>query len=389
MPLLAEGQSIRNTYEVERFLGEGAFAEVYRVRHKFLGRQAMKVFKKPGMSASEVESMLSEAILLSRIGHPNIVRVFDANVIETDAGLRGYFTMENVAGGTLDSFWRSFGSRLLPVPTAVDLARQICRGLAVAHSEHPPVIHRDLKPQNILVGYEASGLRARISDFGLARRVNPLTLLASAAGTLPFKPPEVFADSKSDSPAGDVYAIGVTLYLMLSDCFPYEIGPDFSMVDPSDFDKPPRPLAELNFDVDAVLSDIVMRCIARKAADRYPDAPALLAALDSWHAESAKATESDSRDESAEKKTHAENAESAEKKSHAENAKSVLARVPKAAQQDVSRASVMARLALKTAREDGRLAEAAVLMEEAFNLHPALRDKYASRVKLWRAGVSM
>ena len=130
MPLLSEGQSIRDTYEVERFLGEGAFAEVYRVRHRFLGRQAMKVFKKEGMSASEVEKMLSEAILLSRIGHPNIVRVFDANVMETDAGLRGYFTMENVAGGTLDAFGRSFGSRLLPVDVAVDLARQICRGLA-------------------------------------------------------------------------------------------------------------------------------------------------------------------------------------------------------------------------------------------------------------------
>ena len=385
MPLLSEGQSIRDTYEVERFLGEGAFAEVYRVRHRFLGRQAMKVFKKEGMSASEVEKMLSEAILLSRIGHPNIVRVFDANVMETDAGLRGYFTMENVAGGTLDAFWRSFGSRLLPVPTAVDLARQICRGLAVAHSESPPVIHRDIKPQNILVGYEASGLRARISDFGLARQVNPLTLLASAAGTLPFKPPEVFESARSDSPAGDVYAVGVTLYLLLSDCFPYEIGPDFSTIAPSDFDTPPRPLSELNLDVDTALSDIVMRCIRRDRAERYPDARALLAALESWHA---KAQGERSRGE----KTHAEGAKNAEKKSHAESAKSaesVPSRAPKSTPQDLARASEMARLALKTAREDGRLAEAADLMEEAFNLQPGLRDKYASRVKLWRAGVSM
>ena len=380
MPLLSEGQSIRDTYEVERFLGEGAFAEVYRVRHRFLGRQAMKVFKKEGMSADEEEKMLSEAILLSRIGHPNIVRVFDANVMETDAGLRGYFTMENVAGGTLDAFWRSFGSRLLPVPTAVDLARQICRGLAVAHSENPPVIHRDIKPQNILVGYEASGLRARISDFGLARQVNPLTLLASAAGTLPFKPPEVFESARSDSPAGDVYAVGVTLYLLLSDCFPYEIGPDFSTIAPSDFDTPPRPLSELNLDVDNALSDIVMRCMRRNRAERYPDARALLAALESWHAEPAK---SDS---------HAELGENAKEKTHAESAKSVEsvpARAPKSAPQDVARASEMARLALKTAREDGRLAEAADLMEEAFNLQPGLRDKYASRVRLWRAGVSM
>ena len=377
MPLLAEGQTIRDTYEVERFLGEGAFAEVYRVRHRFLGRQAMKVFKKEGMSAGEVEKTLSEAILLSRIGHPNIVRVFDANVMETDAGLRGYFTMENVAGGTLDAFWRSFGSRLLPVDVALDLARQVCRGLAVAHAETPPVIHRDIKPQNILVGYEASGLRARISDFGLARQVNPLTLLASAAGTLPFKPPEVFANAKSDSPAGDVYAVGVTLYLLLSDCFPYEIGPDFATVSASDFDKQPRPLSELNFDVDSALSDIVARCIARDVHDRYPDARALLAALDA-HAEKA------------EKNSHAEFAESAEPGGSLSTARpSAPSRASKTPPRDDPCADEMVRRALKAAREDGHLADAADLMEEAFNLKPGLREKYVSRVKLWRAGVSM
>ena len=378
MPLLAEGQSIKDTYEVERFLGEGAFAEVYRVRHRFLGRQAMKVFKKEGLTAGEVEKMLSEAILLSRIGHPNIVRVFDANVLETDAGLRGYFTMENVAGGTLEAFRRSFASGIVPIDTAVDLVRQICRGLAVAHAERPPVIHRDIKPQNILVGYEADGLRARIGDFGLARQVNPLTLLASAAGTLPFKPPEVFEDAKSDSPAGDVYAVGVTLYVLLSGCFPYEIGPDFSLVDPSDFDKPPRPLPELNLDVDTALSTVVTRSVAKDPRDRYPDARALLAALDAW-------VRGD--------RPHAEFAESAETgagKARAPRAPNLRTCEP--ANQRTARperARDMVCRALKAAREDGRLADAADLMEEAFNLQPGLREKYASRVKLWRAGVSM
>jgi eukaryotic-like serine/threonine-protein kinase len=68
MRLLDEGQIIRETYEVERFLGEGAFAEVYRVRHRFLGRQAMKVFKRVGMSIDDINEMLGEAILLSSIG---------------------------------------------------------------------------------------------------------------------------------------------------------------------------------------------------------------------------------------------------------------------------------------------------------------------------------
>jgi len=101
MRLLEEGQTVRDTYEVERFLGGGAFAEVYRVKHRFLGRQAMKVFKRVGMNLEEIHEMLGEAILLSRIGHPNIVRVFDANVLEAAQGTCGYFTMENIPGGAV------------------------------------------------------------------------------------------------------------------------------------------------------------------------------------------------------------------------------------------------------------------------------------------------
>jgi hypothetical protein len=102
MSLLQEKEVIRGTYEVERLLGEGAFAEVYRVKHRFLGRQAMKVFKMVGMTIEETEEMLGEALVLSRIGHPNIVRVFDANITGTSRGISGFFTMEYVAGGSLD-----------------------------------------------------------------------------------------------------------------------------------------------------------------------------------------------------------------------------------------------------------------------------------------------
>lgn len=93
MSLLKEGEAIRQIYVVERFLGEGAFAEVYRVQHRFLGRQAMKVFKTKGMSIEEIEEMLDEAIILSRIGHPNITRVFNADIFETSRTTLGFFTM--------------------------------------------------------------------------------------------------------------------------------------------------------------------------------------------------------------------------------------------------------------------------------------------------------
>src|SRR5689334_13919901 len=123
MALFSEGLVIRDTYEVERFLGQGAFAEVYRVKHRFLGRQAMKVFKRVGMSLDQIQEMLGEAILLSRIGHPNIVRVFDANTVETKNGTCGYFTMEHVPGGSLDKFWRSHGARFVPIETTLDVIK--------------------------------------------------------------------------------------------------------------------------------------------------------------------------------------------------------------------------------------------------------------------------
>src|ERR1044071_7649844 len=212
MPLLAPGECLRDTYEVERMLGEGAFAEVYRVKHRFLGRKAMKVFKRVGMNLEEIRDMLGEAILLTQLKHPNIISVADANIFETPRGTCGYFTMEHVPGGSLDKFWRSHGAQLVPIETSLDLVKQVCRGIAQGHREKPPIIHRDIKPHNILVGYESDGLRARVSDFGLAKKVNPLTLLATAAGTLAFKPPEAFADARGDSCAGDVWAIGATLY---------------------------------------------------------------------------------------------------------------------------------------------------------------------------------
>ena len=366
MHLLEDGQLIRETYEVERFLGEGAFAEVYRVKHRFLGRQAMKVFKRVGMSLDEIHDMLGEAILLSRIGHPNIVRVFDANVLETPRGTCGYFTMENIPGGSLDKFWRSHGTRIVPVETAVDLIKQVCRGIALAHREKPPIIHRDIKPQNILVGYEADGLRARVSDFGLAKKVNPLTLLATAAGTLAFKPPEAFAERKGDSCAADVWAIGATLYLLLTDLLPFAIPADVNWQSKNLFDKPVTPPSQINPDVNRGLDTIVLKTLEIKAGNRYQTAKDLLTALENW--------KPGAGDSSAKSQTLS-----------TEASKTVLG-VPTPANE--TKADELTKKAFQ-ARQAGRLAEAADLMEEAFNKSPELRPKFAHQVKLWRCGISM
>ncbi|MBP6465424.1 MAG: serine/threonine protein kinase [Rubrivivax sp.] len=367
MRLLREGTMLRDTYEVDRFLGAGAFGEVYRVKHRFLGRQAMKVIKTPGMTLEEAHRMLGEAIILSRVGHPNIVRVFDAGLVDTPQGACAYFTMEYVAGGTLEDFWKSHGAAFVPVETSVEILRQACRGLAVAHAEKPPIVHRDIKPQNILVGYDASGLRVRISDFGLARSVDPLTLLASARGTRRFKGPEVFLDPMSDSCAGDIWGLGCTLYLLLCDRLPYDEVPDHEVQAGRFTAHRLAPPSRFNHRVDDRLDAIVMRALAPKPAQRYATAERMLVDLQAWQAPAP-----------------AKAAPLAGEGSLL--SKDAFGAVPL---HDDSGALKRAERAIALARLPGKLSEAADLMEEALAHAPGLRERYEYQVRLWRKGVVM
>lgn len=365
MPLLHEGQTVRQTYTVERFLGEGAFAEVYRVRHRFLGRQAMKVFKAAGMTLAEIEEMLGEAVILSQIGHPNIVRVYDANVLESALGTLGYFTMEYVPGGSLDQYWRSYADQLVPVAEAVDILKQTCTGLSVAHAEDPPIVHRDLKPQNILIGYDGGGMRVRVSDFGLAKRVNPLTLLASSRGTLAFRPPEAFEDMSSC--AADVWALGTTLYLLLTDTLPYPCLSERELRTPQRFERPMRPASVYNIGVDPGLDAIIARSLALEPSDRYPDASALLADLSAWRPGQPAHTGS----------------------AHSSTGKSAKHALGTASPVDRVAAAAAAKKAVRLAKEPGKLMRAADMLEEAMNRDQGLRERYEPQVKLWRRGISM
>jgi serine/threonine-protein kinase len=367
--LLQEGETLRDTYEVERYLGEGAFAEVYRVKHRFLGRQAMKVFKLPGLTLAEVERMLGEAVLLSRINHPNIIRIFDANLFAQGGQSYGFFTMEYVAGGSLDQFWRSYGNQFVPVPTVVETMRQVCRGLVTAHSQDPPIIHRDIKPQNILIGYDKDGLRARVSDFGLAKSVNPLTLMASARGTRCFKSPEAFDNFNSDSCAGDVWAIGTTLYLLLTDRVPFHIPEDLSNVTAKTFKTPPIAPSRLNALCDTSLDRVVTNSLAFDPQQRYPTAREFLTDLEGWTPRLTPVPE-----------------RQAQATSSFETSKDVLGSHSPADEEIARR---MAREAVHLAQDAAKLNDAADLMEEALNKFPALRSEYQGRVKLWRRGISM
>jgi serine/threonine-protein kinase len=282
MSLLEEDQVIRNgDFLVERFLGEGFFAEVYRVKHQFMGqRQALKIFKTPG-TVDEVKLMLEEAKLLTRLGHRNIIRVYDAGIHQAETGSHGFFTMEYLEGGSLEQFRLTYKERLVPVAVTVDILRQACLGLSRAHGSKPPLVHRDIRPQNILVSEDDEGFRACISDFGLAKHVNPLKLKASTKGMPCYRAPECYDDPQAASCAADVWSLGLTIYLMLTDRFPYT-GADLDEIKPEYFKQPLMPASSLNGGVDELLDRILARALAIDPAKRYPHVMALLADLDGW-----------------------------------------------------------------------------------------------------------
>lgn len=279
MRLLTDGHRIGDTYEVERYLGEGAYSEVYRVRHRFLGRQAMKVFKRVGTLA-ETRQMLGEAVLLSRLGHPNIVRVFDAGTVTTPAGDRGFFTMEYVAAGNIDDYRRSRPAGSVQVGDAVEILVQLCAGLAVAHRSEPPIVHRDITPWNVLVGYDRDRLRVRVGDFGLARRVEARSGLTSSEGTLAFMAPEALRYGQGASPAGDVYAVGTVAYLLLTNLLPYEDVP--ATIFGARHRPPPISPHDLNRDVHPGLAGIVLGALEPDLTRRFSDAAELGNALTAW-----------------------------------------------------------------------------------------------------------
>ncbi|WP_163506683.1 serine/threonine-protein kinase [Fodinicola acaciae] len=349
MSLLEPGARVSDAVVVDRPLGQGAFAEVYRVRHEYLGWQALKLFKRVG-SLGETRAMLDEARLLSTIGHPNIVRLFDAGTVRTGHGTRGFFTMEYVAGGSLERLVDSYRG-IVPADIAVGVAEQLANGLAVAHAQNPPIIHRDLTLANVLVGYDAGGLRVRISDFGLARRADPVSLLASAQGTYAFMAPEVVRED-GYSRAGDVWSIGTIAYLLLTNSLPYAAKTEAGLRSTRRFEETPLPPSAYNDEVDAELDDIIMSTLEPEPSLRPRDAGALA------------------------------------RRFHDRQTKSVrVATPPTPAPSD--RAQRLAAEALELARRPETLAEAADRMEEAVTRSPRLRDQHMAKLLLWRRGVMM
>jgi serine/threonine protein kinase len=358
MTLLSSGTRINETLVVDRLLGEGAYAEVHRVRHEFLGWQAMKLFKRVA-TLNETHAMLDEARLLSTLGHPNIVRLFDANTLETADGRRGYFTMEYIAGGSLQRLVRVHRGTSVPLNVAVQVIEQIAAALVVAHEQSPPILHRDLTLANVLVGYDGTGMRVRLSDFGLSKRADPLTHLASAQGTYAFMAPEV-QRREGYSCAGDVWSLGTIAYLLLTNNHPYHDGSPFHTYSVHRYREAPLAPSRFNESVDEELDRIVLAALAVDPTVRTPNAIIL-----------------------------AEQLRVRREAGTSNTAPAPPVATPTGSSLREERAQALAERARDLAKTPSTLQDAADVMEEAVTLSPAVRARYLHLLTLWRRGVMM
>jgi eukaryotic-like serine/threonine-protein kinase len=256
-------------YRVISRLGSGGMADVYLAQDQLLGREvAVKVLHHHFAEDQEfVERFRREASSAAALSHPNIVAIFDRG----EWNGTYYIAMEYVAGRSLKTIVREQGP-LDPV-AAIDIVVQILRAARFAHRRG--VIHRDLKPHNVILDEEG---RARVTDFGIARAgASDMTLTGSIMGTAQYLSPEQ-AQGFAVSASSDLYSVGVILYELLTGVVPFE-GETAVAIAYKQVSAEPRPPSELNPALPVTLDAVVLRALAKDPAERYADADELIAAL--------------------------------------------------------------------------------------------------------------
>jgi len=263
-------EAVAGRYEIERTLGRGGMSTVYLARDGALQRPvALKVLAGDlGGDASFRTRFLREARIAARLSHPNVVRVYDAG--EAD-GLP-YIVMEYVPGETVADVLERAGK--LPPEAAVELVAQACEGLQHAHERG--LVHRDVKPQNLLVRDDGC---VKIVDLGIARAAESthLTQHGTILGTAAYLSPEQAA-GEGVTAAADVYSLGAVLYELLTGETPYRFSSlaELAAKQTSGEIVPPR---DVEPSIPDRLEAVVMRCLARDPRFRPPSAAELGADL--------------------------------------------------------------------------------------------------------------
>jgi serine/threonine-protein kinase len=262
------GTVLAGRYRVIGLLGRGGMGEVYRADDLTLGQPvALKFLPKTiGLDPVRRERLLAEVRIARQVSHPNLCRVYD--IAELDG--RHFLTMEYIDGEDLASLLKRIGS--LHGAKALDVARQLCAGLAAAHDKG--VLHRDLKPANVMI--DGRG-RVRITDFGIAVAATDADATADGSGTPAYMAPEQFT-GQGASVRSDIHALGLVLYELYTGQRAFSAS---SLVDLRAQKEGATPTApsEITRDIDPVIERVIVRCLAKDPRQRPSSVAQVAAAL--------------------------------------------------------------------------------------------------------------
>ncbi len=271
------GEVLSDRYELEELVGTGGMSSVYRAHDRLLDREvALKVLHEQYADDEEyVERFRREARAVATLSHPNIVTVIDRG----EHGGRQFIVFEYVPGENLKQLIGRRGPA--PVTTALELGIQIARALSFAHQQG--LVHRDVKPQNVLLNGEGE---AKVTDFGIARSLDVqhgMTQTGTVLGTSDYIAPEQAQGQRVDEQT-DIYSLGVVLYELLTSEVPFP-GENFVAVAMRHINEPPPSIRERRPDVSPRLEAAIHRAMAKEGADRYDSMADFCQELDACLAE--------------------------------------------------------------------------------------------------------
>lgn len=266
--ILRPGTFLQDRYEILEKIGSGGMSDVFKALcHKLNRLVAIKLLKEEFSSDSGfVSKFKMEAQAAARLSHPNIVNIYDV----VDEGNLHYIVMELIEGITLKNYISKKGC--LDVKEAIGVAMQVAQGIAAAHEQG--IIHRDIKPQNIIIARDG---KVKVADFGIARAASSQTLSATAVGSVHYISPEQARGGYSDV-RSDIYSLGITMYEMVAGRVPFQ-GDNTVTVALAHLETPITPPSYYNEDIPIGLENIILKSTEKKPEYRYGSMVELIADL--------------------------------------------------------------------------------------------------------------